>query len=33
MFWTYLLTFFGGVLYGIFLIALVSANRRDDDED
>lgn len=29
MFWTYLLTFFGGVLYGIFLIALVSANRND----
>lgn len=29
MFWTYLLTFFGGVIYGIFLIALVSANRDD----
>lgn len=33
MFWTYLLTFFGGVIYGIMLIALVSANGRDGDED
>ena len=30
MFWTYLLTFFGGVIYGIMLIALVSANRGDE---
>lgn len=30
MFWAYLLTFFGGVIYGIMLIALVSANRGDE---
>lgn len=29
MFWTYLLVFFCGVVYGILLIALVSANREE----